>query len=176
MYIRFFITSEEIQVADWRMEFSEFDPQIAAEFLRSIQSTKINFILRSTLHDISQLFIEANFVDCLKSCDIAIDYVWEKLNTGHWSDIADTWRHVYYVVSMYKALCQVKLVSRADDCVKSCDMGLLMGLRPHDWQYKLTDLASHICQQKINKQKPRSPQKGMILLVSKGLFLSSTTR
>ncbi|TRY61818.1 hypothetical protein TCAL_14918 [Tigriopus californicus] len=64
------------------------------------------------------------------------DRIWEKLNTGHWSAVALTWRQFYALVSLLKLKYLLALTTRcaADerwavwpDLIKICDMGSLMG-------------------------------------------------
>lgn len=142
------------------MKDGEFDPHAAALHMESIQSPKLNSILKSDLREMCQLYIDNKYGDCLKNCNLTIDYVWEKLNTGHWSEIDDMWRHIYYVASVYKALCQKNLGAAQKECARTCDMGLLMGLKPLGWAYELTALVIYIyrpSESKVNKNK--SPTK-----------------
>lgn len=125
-------------------ELSEFDPHATAKLIHNWEYEEISFILRADLRHLTEYFISGEFTECLQLCNIVIDYVWEKLNTGHWSDIKDLWRYIYYASSMYKALCQLRLGHNLQASVTSCDMGLLMGLRPSGWSFSLTDLASKL--------------------------------
>lgn len=86
---------------------------------------------------------------CLVICPIILDYLWEKLNTGCWADVDDKWRHVFYVISYVLAACQ-GCSTEADmrrRAIRTCDMGILLGVRPNLWQPDLTSLATilHRC-------------------------------
>lgn len=143
------------------MQRTRFDAQAAANESESWVSDKLDIILRSNLLEITNQFVSGEYASCLKRCDVVIDYLWEKLNTGHWSDIKDLWRHLYYVASVYKAHCQIELEICTEACVKTCDMGLLMGMRPDKWRFSLTDLAFQLCKGGQAKQKlPPSPEPG----------------
>lgn len=56
------------------------------------------------------------------------DYSWEKLNVGTWRDVDGEWRRVYAYGCLFRALC---LCSRGEallEAVRTCDLGLLMGV------------------------------------------------
>lgn len=64
------------------------------------------------------------------------DRIWEKLNTGHWSDVDLIWRQLYSLVSLIKLQSLLTLISQRplSDClwvwpdlIKICDVGALMG-------------------------------------------------
>ena len=59
--------------------------------------------------------------------EIALDFVWEKLNTGYWKDVSICWRRAYSLASLLKALCLSGNGHHARDVIKTVDMGLLMG-------------------------------------------------
>ena len=59
---------------------------------------------------------------------VGLDVVWEKLNTGHWKDVHKTWREVYTVCSLLKAICLVGMGTNRKEVYKSCDLGLMMGV------------------------------------------------
>lgn len=61
-----------------------------------------------------------------------LDYIWEKLNTGHWKDVDINWRYMYSVVTVMKGFSQAALFLNGEGVlrqtvIKTCDMGLLMG-------------------------------------------------
>ncbi|ESO99062.1 hypothetical protein LOTGIDRAFT_142327 [Lottia gigantea] len=76
---------------------------------------------------------KTDFVKCQENCEILIDYIWEKLNTGYWKHVPVAWRYAYTVVSMLKMFAETNLLLDGDskvkfsDVMKTCDMGLLMG-------------------------------------------------
>jgi len=68
------------------------------------------------------------------SAQALIDFIWEKLNTGHWSEVDIVWRKLYSIISVIKVLIILDLSDKNDhynlilrDIVKICDIGLLMG-------------------------------------------------
>lgn len=64
---------------------------------------------------------------------VLTDLVWEKLNTGHWSQVDLAWRQLYSIVTLARvtlvaeAVKDARDVSVLEDSIKMCDMGLLMG-------------------------------------------------
>ena len=57
---------------------------------------------------------------------IALDFSWEQLNTGHWKDVELVWREGYSVASLLKALC---LAWEGDirEALVEVDKGILLG-------------------------------------------------
>ncbi|KAF6037133.1 KDM8 [Bugula neritina] len=103
---------------------------------------QVHPVLLSDLKRVTQTFGLVQYEQCLASCQYALDYVWEKLNTGHWKDISDQWRQIYYSVSYYKSVCLYELHHPPLKCIKTCDMGILMGVKPLKWDLCLKELAS----------------------------------
>ena len=61
-------------------------------------------------------------------------FVWEKLNTGHWSQLDDAWRALFTIISLARIICisQVQCPSEIEsdvcrDVIKICDLGIMMG-------------------------------------------------
>jgi lysine-specific demethylase 8 len=120
-------------------------PPFDADVLwRLVPSSRVEFSLqgveRSTcgeaywhlLQDTADRFYSKDFSSCIHKCQCLLDITWEKLNTGHWKDVALTWRLAYSYVSLLKALCEFATSSSSNKyglkaAVKTCDMGLLMG-------------------------------------------------
>lgn len=42
--------------------------------------------------------------EILKLTNIVLDLCWEKLNTGYWKEVPGSWRLVYSLMSIYRAL------------------------------------------------------------------------
>ena len=64
--------------------------------------------------------------------DAYLSFVWEKLNTGHWSLVEIGWRELFTVISVIKIKCVLQVMKSDDldvlkDVVKICDVGLMMG-------------------------------------------------
>jgi len=100
------------------------------------QKVDIEIVGSAVLHQIHMCLKLANEHKHLRSaqlCTVVIDYVWEKLNQGHWKDVSISWRYVYTVVSVIKAEVEYRQLEKVDNSVsfdnvmKTCDMGLLMG-------------------------------------------------
>lgn len=129
-----------------QIDFSE-----AAKQLRSgVKSA--NPVLLTDIDRIFSLFRACEYESCLKLCDVALDYLWEKLNTGLWQSVEDSWRHIYYCLSYLKASCQY-LTDEASisSAVYACDLGILLGVKPLYWRWNLTDLAASL--QKLSAQR-----------------------
>lgn len=75
--------------------------------------------------------------------DGALDFVWEKLNTGHWCSVENSWRRLFTLISILKARTLLyvtrdykkkQLLNAHDvtelnkDIVKICDIALIMGI------------------------------------------------
>jgi len=75
--------------------------------------------------------------------EVALDFVWEKLNTGHWCSVENSWRRLFTLISILKArtllyftkdnerkqLLKAHDVSELNqDIVKICDIALVMGI------------------------------------------------
>lgn len=103
-------------------------------------------VLSADLDSIFSSFSSGEYGACLKRSEVVLDYIWEKLNTGHWQSVSDRWRHAYYCVSYVKACCWVMIddSSGIGEAIRWCDMGILLGVRPSVWSWKLTVLASSL--------------------------------
>ena len=74
----------------------------------------------------------------LKQAQMLTDFVWERLNTGHWSSVDESWRRLYALLALLKVATIVHLLESVEysfekeadvikDLIKICDIGLLMG-------------------------------------------------
>ena len=69
--------------------------------------------------------------------EMLLNYVWEKLNTGHWSHVNIAWRQMYSALSVLKVIFTIKMLEKFSrysddlnilkDLLKMCDIGCLMG-------------------------------------------------
>lgn len=57
---------------------------------------------------------------------VALDYAWERLNTGSWKDVSVAWREVYSTAALLKAACLVK-DGRMQEALVELDKGILLG-------------------------------------------------
>lgn len=133
-------------------------------------------LLLTDIDMINQSFSSHQFQSCLSRCNIILDYVWERLNTGDWHAVSDIWRFAYYCISYLKASClsltchhplpplssdpshatthlysncslsasDSSLLTTVSGAIRSCDMGILLGVKPPYWKWSLTDLASRL--------------------------------
>uniref|UniRef100_A0A0K2TM02 JmjC domain-containing protein 5 n=1 Tax=Lepeophtheirus salmonis TaxID=72036 RepID=A0A0K2TM02_LEPSM len=99
-----------------------------------------------------------------KNLRILRDFIWEKLNTGHWKEVSRVWRDLYSVTIVLKIVCILKAwndegdIDVLKDVVRLCDMGLLMGTPICDdicslWASEIHKLISNI----PNKRPKISP-------------------
>nr|XP_010959298.1 bifunctional peptidase and arginyl-hydroxylase JMJD5 [Camelus bactrianus]XP_045377073.1 bifunctional peptidase and arginyl-hydroxylase JMJD5 [Camelus bactrianus] len=78
----------------------------------------------------AQLFYGGQMSACLQTCEVLLDYSWEKLNAGPWQQVHKDWRRVYACGCLLKAVClcappaDTTTVAAA---LRVCDLGLLMG-------------------------------------------------
>ena len=69
--------------------------------------------------------------------EMLLNYVWEKLNTGHWSNVNVAWRQMYSALSVLKVIFTIEVLEKKSsyiddlnvlkDLLKMCDVGCLMG-------------------------------------------------
>ena len=66
--------------------------------------------------------------ECERWCDVVIDYTWEKLHSGVWSDVSVGWRNLYALSSLLKAM---SIASGKKECLDTAllalDKGILLG-------------------------------------------------
>lgn len=82
------------------------------------------------LQEAAELFHGGQRRKCLQTCEVLLDYSWEKLNTGPWQHVDKDWRRVYAFGCLLKAVCLCEPPGDAASvaaALKACDMGLLMG-------------------------------------------------
>ena len=57
---------------------------------------------------------------------VAVDYAWEKLNTGSWKDVSVVWREVFSTAVLLKTLCLVRS-GETQRALVELDRGILLG-------------------------------------------------
>ena len=57
---------------------------------------------------------------------VAVDYAWEKLNTGNWKDVSVIWREVFSTAVLLKTLCLVRS-GETQRALVELDRGILLG-------------------------------------------------
>ena len=72
--------------------------------------------------------INDNFEASLDYAQIALDFVWEKLNTGNWKDIDRRWREAFTIGALLQVICLVGMKADEKEIFKSVDLGLMMGV------------------------------------------------
>ncbi|XP_033103937.1 lysine-specific demethylase 8-like [Anneissia japonica] len=111
----------------------------------------------SDIYQLFQLCIKKFFSQDYKLaeevCDELVDIIWERLNTGHWSQVTITWRQLYTLVSLIKAGAMLAHgQGKPQDALTVCDLGLVMGAPIMD--NILNRLASYI-HTNLLKDKPK---------------------
>nr|XP_006201285.1 bifunctional peptidase and arginyl-hydroxylase JMJD5 [Vicugna pacos] len=82
------------------------------------------------LQQATQLFYGGQMSACLQTCEVLLDYSWEKLNAGPWQQVHKDWRRVYTCGCLLKAVCLCAPPADATAvaaALRVCDLGLLMG-------------------------------------------------
>ncbi len=102
---------------------SQFIQRLVGLSLRELESQDVLWLLEEGMKN----FEEKDFDRGLQCAQISLDFIWEKLNMGHWKDIDRRWREAYSVASLLKVLCSIGREDPMEEIFKSCDMGLLMG-------------------------------------------------
>lgn len=112
----------------------ELNSIISAEENNPVNAVK-NSLSEIKANDLLYLLNKCWF--CIKSRDfeggtvlaqIGLDFVWEKLNTGHWKDVDERWREAYTISSLLKVMCLVGNGADRTEIFKCCDLGLMMGV------------------------------------------------
>jgi len=103
---------------------------------RDAEITSISFVLQK----------EENSFSRYTNCCIVQNFVWEKLNTGHWKEVWKGWRDLYACIALIRIGCVLHCIEQSASCkgrllpvpysldtdvledlVKMADMGLLLG-------------------------------------------------
>ena len=154
------------------------------------ESYNENFDVLNLLDYAIDLLFTKNYEECYSSCEILLDFVWEKLNTGHWKNVPIFWRKLYTSASCLAALSQFftlhrlkridSITEKSDEdnkevkkIIKTCDMGLLMGC-PIENDI-LSTLASYLHQYLSEKilEFPVKPLNNTFVNLSQGLKLEN---
>lgn len=128
-------------------ELLGMDSQSSFEYISKLSGH--GYIIDQDIASITRYFSTRSYKECLSRCEWILDFVWEKLNTGNWKDVDDCWRSMYYVTSHYKCICEHRLGKDLNISMKTCDLGILMGIRPSGWA-SLTKLAATFTQMQDN--------------------------
>ncbi|KRY41107.1 Lysine-specific demethylase 8 [Trichinella spiralis] len=67
-----------------------------------------------------------DFEATVEICNFMLNFIWERLNTGHWSEVNISWRLLYTMVSLLLSIAHIAN-GRLKDALCSCDKGLLLG-------------------------------------------------
>lgn len=66
--------------------------------------------------------------ECIRWCDVVLDYTWEQLHSGVWADVNVAWKKLYALSSLLKA---VSIASKGDanleNALLALDKGILLG-------------------------------------------------
>jgi len=84
---------------------------LASDSIIKQEIVKLTFNVPSNIevNSIVENYIHATMHDLSASCqkqfaifDSVLDFVWEKLNTGHWCSIENSWRKLHTILSILK--------------------------------------------------------------------------
>ncbi len=64
--------------------------------------------------------------DAVTNCKVCLDFIWERLNSGHWTSVPIHWREAYSVFSYTLAVCHW-CAGNSVLALKTVDYGLIMG-------------------------------------------------
>nr|ACO15302.1 JmjC domain-containing protein 5 [Caligus clemensi] len=110
-----------------------------AKILSLLDNSKLNRLLSQSSNDTEARLIasliskELTALTSYKNLSTFRDFIWEKLNTGHWKDVPRIWRDLYSatiivtILVIMNAWTNEKDTDVLQDCIRLCDMGLLMG-------------------------------------------------
>lgn len=136
----------------WDKELLKQMPKSSSNLIASVnQYEQLPASFYHLLLECGDSFYSRHYTKCVDKCKILLDFLWEKLNTGHWKDVDIKWRQVYTIVSALKGCSQAMLTSLVvsdddqegdissidylkekkcsiQDAFKTLDMGLLMGV------------------------------------------------
>ncbi len=99
-------------------------------------------------------------------CDALRDFVWERLNTGHWKDVDPRWRELYAFAALAKIAGIVQVAAKAEldsdepkeltkELIKLCDLGWMMGAPVMDGVCaKLADKLSELVEDQQDQVPP----------------------
>ncbi|GAB6023390.1 Lysine-specific demethylase 8 [Chamberlinius hualienensis] len=102
----------------------EIDTELDRLLDYSICGAEVKHLLNKVLLDYYQI---ENVEECKEISNWLIDYSWEQLNVGHWKDVPVTWRYIYTIASLFKAISLSHQIENISEILKVCDMGLLLG-------------------------------------------------
>ena len=94
------------------------------------------------------LFTSESFEESYRLCCICLDFIWERLHSGHWNQIEFFWREIYSYFSALAAVSLFNAEGNLSECIKLIDYGLIMGI---DINCILTRLA-----QQLHDEIPKS--------------------
>ena len=128
-----------------------------ASFLSKLSSENSIDVSGLIISQFDQILQEEKFdQNSYYSAQAVLDFIWEKLNTGHWSNVDIIWRQLFTIISVIKVLIVLDIIKDKNsdndhdnnfimrDVVKICDIGLLMGAPVLD--NICSQLASFFCQ------------------------------
>ncbi|CAG9761720.1 unnamed protein product [Ceutorhynchus assimilis] len=94
--------------------------------------------------------------DIIFAIKFVLNYLYDELNTGHWSKVPIETRQNYTIASFVEALLLLQLSNKIDtdllqQCLKSVDMGLLLGAPINNNEELLTETAKIIREQLVEE-------------------------
>ena len=107
-----------------------------------------------------------NFVEKYQRAEFLSDYIWEKLNTGHYSKVLPQYRQLYSLISMAKVFYLLHETSDCEvlkDLIKILDLGLIMGgPLENDVNAKLAAKLHRCLKDTFNSENEMNPKKRKI--------------
>ncbi|XP_053211080.1 lysine-specific demethylase 8-like [Panonychus citri] len=70
-------------------------------------------ITKSTIGNVRKQ--SADYLEYLETCEMLIDFSWEKLNIGHWKSVKLDYRYLYGYVCIIKTLLQLRIILNSPD-------------------------------------------------------------
>ncbi|CAG0915835.1 unnamed protein product [Notodromas monacha] len=92
---------------------------------------------------IEELFEDRFSAEVQEKSAALVDYIWERLNMGHWADIPSDLRRCYSLSSLGKIVTSARNKDWKS-ALRACDMALMMGA-PFNEENLLGNLADKIC-------------------------------
>lgn len=116
-------------MAEWIQGFSttrEGDVVHHVETIRSKLQHPCSESVCKALKTSWQQLQSGNLLHSKHWAQVALDYAWERLNTGSWKDVSIVWREVYSTAALLKAACLVK-DGEMQGALVELDRGILLG-------------------------------------------------
>ena len=122
-WIKVFVASPSAMVNHLQQMALGDEHPLMASLLQALQAS---WSALSKLPLNSETSVGSDLSETKLWAQIALDFTWEQLNTGHWKDVKHVWKEAYSTASLMKAMCLV-LEGQKDKALVEIDKGLLLG-------------------------------------------------